>query len=407
MKKIMYFGIAVLFGLLSAGCTDQLSNEINQEAQPIEAAGRMTFTATLEDTGTKTAMNGLKVVWSKDDEIRVFNPSTPEGKVYTLIGDGGSSTGSFTGDPLEGSGPYVAFYPASMITDFNVSTLMGTGMVPQIQYYAAGSFGNQANLAYGNASGSLDGIRFKNLCGALEISLTGSAIITALNLYTRGNEMLNGNVSVLVSSDGTVLSFTGDASNETLHSLSLDCGNGVVLSSTPTPFYFIVPEGALADGFTLEVVDSEGKAMLRNAAGGGKNTIIRSEIRPLSTPYSQQYNASFLAADYHAGVVKGVLKEQSLSDEIAFVDGATGTQFAWYDSNSDHTVRIQNWSTGYALSVTAPLSLPLGTNQSISIEALGNTGAFTSQASVDVKVIKKSGNRSWLVDDAGNGYIIQ
>ena len=408
MRKSLFPIIAVL-GLMfmGAACTvEELAPEQNGDESGLVHNGKtVTISAKLEQPDTKTAFGeSNSVCWSANDQIRIFNASTPEGEVFMLTSGAGSTSAVFSGDALSGDGPFYAVYPASAgvsLTDGSVSVT-----VPSTQTYAAGSFGNGFNISVSKAD-KLEDFSFKNVGGVICFSLKGQTNVKSINLYTKGEELLNGSASISFSGETPSMSWATVQSGDALQMVSLDCGRtGVELDATDeTPFYMVLPAGALSAGFTIEVIDTEGKAMVKNVAGNSAQ-IVRSSIRPMPAfTYAASYEASFLLSTAPAGAFSGILAESGSftvgctyseeSGQYAYKNVATG------DSPSRY-VRIQDWSAGFALGLTAPYTLSAGTKASVKVESLGATGVSSSDAT-EMKVLKKVGNRVWLADTT-NGY---
>ena len=408
MRKSIFPIIAIL-GLMFTGaaCTveELVPGQNGDENGPVLNGRTVTISAKLEQPDTKTAFGeSYTVCWSPDDQIRIYNASTPEGEVFTLASGSGSTTAVFTGNELSGSGPFYAVYPASAggaLTDGAVSIT-----VPATQTYAAGSFGKGFNISVSKAD-ELDEFSFKNVGGVISFSLTGQANVRSINLYTKGEELLNGSASISFSGETPSMSWATGQSGDALQMVSLDCGStGAELDATDeTPFYMVLPSGALSAGFTIEVIDSEGKAMVKNVAGNSAQ-IVRSSIRPMPAfEYASQYKASFLLSDASAGAFSGILAESGTyavgctyseeSGQYAYINVSTGESPTRY-------VRIQDWTAGFALGLTTPYALSAGTKASVEVESLGNTGV-SSSAATEMKVLKKVGNRVWLAETT-NGY---
>ena len=408
MRK-SFFPIIAVLGLMFTGasCTvEELAPGQNGDESGLVHNGKtVTISAKLEQPDTKTAFgDSYTVCWSATDQIRIFNASTPEGEVFTLVSGSGSTSAVFSGNELSGDGPFYAVYPASAgvsLTDGSVSVT-----VPSTQTYAAGSFGNGCNISVSKAD-ELEDFSFKNVGGVICFSLRGQTNVKSINLYTKGDELLNGSASVSFSGEVPSLSWATGQSGEAFQKVSLDCGStGVELNgTTDTPFYMVLPAGALSAGFTIEVIDTDDNAMVKNAAGNSAQ-IVRSSIRPMpGFTYAAAYNASFLLSDAPAGAFSGILSESGSyavgctyseeSGQYAYKNVATG------DSPSRY-VRFQDWSAGFALGLTAPYDLIAGTKASVKVESLGETGVSSSEAT-EMKVLKKVGNRVWLADTA-NGY---
>lgn len=411
MRKSLFPIIAIL-GLMfmGAACTvEELAPEQNGDDSGLVNDGRtVTISAKLEQPDTKTAFGeSYTVCWSPDDQIRIYNASTPEGEVFTLASGSGSTSAVFSGNELLGDGPFYAVYPASAgvsLTDAGVSVT-----VPATQTYADGSFGNGFNISISQAD-ELEDFSFKNVGGVICFSLTGQANVRRINLYTKGDELLNGSASISFSGEDPSLSWASGQSGDAFQMVSLDCGStGVELDDTDkTPFYMVLPAGALSTGFTIEVIDTDGKAMVKNAAGNSAQ-IVRSSIRPMPDfPYAAAYKASFLLSTAPAGAFSGILAESVTYTDCTYSEGSG--QYAYKNvatgDSPTRYVRIQDWSAGFALGLTAPYDLSAGTRVSVKVESLGATGVSSSDAT-EMKVLKKVGNRVWLADTTNdNGFIM-
>lgn len=121
--RILAVACGIASGLLSFTCCSK-STMPETVKEPVE------LTANINDVNTKTALNGLKVSWIKNDEIAIqtseqhgSNSSNPRGYntclgIYRLMdGAAGSNVGKFTyvsgDDAVTGDEEFYAFYPAS------------------------------------------------------------------------------------------------------------------------------------------------------------------------------------------------------------------------------------------------------------------------------------------------------
>lgn len=414
MRKFLYFGLAALMlGFLSTACVDPIDSAIVDEGKKVDD-NSMVFRASLEQLvpETKTALTpSNSVVWSEGDQIRIYNLAYPAGKVYTLTSGAGSVDGSFSGTDI-GGGPYFAVYPASAGGEISFSLPMASlnVSVPQSQTYAGGSFSNGANISWAYAD-TKEGLSFHNVFGAVSFTLKGTATIKKINLYTRGTDILNGTATLSMNTtDPTTLDVS--YSKGTLEYLTLDCGAGVTLNEdNGVTFLLSVPAGTFADGFFVEFIDADEKAMIKSAQGSNANKIERGVVRVMPAfPYSAQYNADFLSFTPRAGAWTGVTNGKTTSCGATYYEKETGAEAGQYAiiPGTAYTVRIQNWFLGYALTMTVPDPLPaLGEQLSLTVDAMGDTGEITDGVKT-VKVIKKTSDRIWMVEKTnGNGYIIQ
>ena len=121
--RILAVACGIASGLLSFTCCSK-STMPETVKEPVE------LTAHIDEVNTKTALNGLKVSWIKNDEIAIqtsrqhgSNASNPKGYntclgTYRLMDDAAvSNVGKFTyvsgDDAVNGDEEFFAFYPAS------------------------------------------------------------------------------------------------------------------------------------------------------------------------------------------------------------------------------------------------------------------------------------------------------
>lgn len=407
MSKNIFKGFAALvIGLLSTACADRLEPTFLNESTKDNtvAENTMVFHASLEQPqgGTKTALGAEgAVVWTADDEIMVFNASHPEGATFTLTDGAGQVSGSFSGDDI-GAGPYYAVYPASAAIHSNEYPNPYINLtIPSTQNYVANSFGNGANISWATSEAT-DDLFFRNLCGAVAVTVTGSATIKKVNLYSRGGDQLNG-VLHLTTGDGNV-AFLG-VNHEANQCVTLDCGEGVALGGEKT-FYITVPGDVFEDGFFVELIDVANTAMIKSAGAGGVNLVDYSVINQLPAfAYTAKYSAAFLQETNDFGAYSAVTgsgtklsANQFASQSVAGVPGS-------------RSVRFQNWTDGYSFSLN--IMLPIEHNQAVAVDVenlLGDVPGAIGAAAVskEMKVIKKFGNRAWIVDAATSvGYVVR
>lgn len=419
MRKFMSLGlVALMLGLLSTSCLDQIVPVIDPAVEETvqQPEGFFTVTATIASNSTKTALadDGQNVVWKEGDNIKVYSFSNPSGLVYTLQSGAGQKTATFTSNQSLGTGPFLAVYPASAVSG-TLPTIRMTA--PAVQTYAAGSFGPGANISYAISSDDSGHFSFCNVGGLLKLTIKGdeSKYINRINLYSRGTtdaDVLHGSVSITVNPlNPTNPTFGYPSFSEANGTVSLDCSanGGVRLGSSGVDFYFFLPEYTLANGFQVEIIDSDGKAMLKSAPASSDNAIALSTIRPMPEfVYAPQYNSAFLTSVSEAGVWTGVLKDQSLAvvKQYTALEAGNG-QYAVRNTSDGHTLRFQNWSACYAVTLTTGASLTLNSDTQVTVSSLGNT-TVAPKTGLAVKVVKQYGGRSWLVDETdGNGYIIR
>lgn len=261
-----------------------------------QAADGVLLTATVEqqeDATTKTSLSGgTNVVWTKGDQIIV---STTSGNYdFTLVGEGGTSSGSFSSAAAEGT-PQYAIYPASSFSSISGNTI--TFSVPAEQTYAANSFGNGANIAVALISGS--SIPFKNIGGSLKLQLKSNTAKVGKIVVTDPNNWLSGTFTVDVTGSAPSASYSADGG----HTMTLNCPDVQLNDASATVFYIALPVNSLSSDFTVDVYTDKGHKLVTKSVTGkdGKNTINRSEVRAMP-----EVSCTWLPSDFcELGCVKG------------------------------------------------------------------------------------------------------
>ena len=270
----------VLASLAVAGC---MVSEISEETVYVNV-DYPTYTAAFDDEGTKVYVDtDLKMHWNAGDEISIFR--TTGNQRYSFDGADGDREGTFSvqGDPQGGSELQTTYavYPYSDDTSSSTDGVI-TLNLPEVQHYAENSFGLGANTMVAvTESKESDKLYFKNLCGYLVVKLYGEGTIKSITLTGNNGEKLSGQATVApVYGDAPVMTMSESAGT----SITLDCGEGVALESTPenaTAFWFAVPPVTFTQGFTIEVTD--GASCTTNKETSIERTIVRNVINSLQS----------------------------------------------------------------------------------------------------------------------------
>lgn len=285
MKKIFILSLGIA---LSVACQQEIILE-----NPVQNTGEE-FVASLEcfDGPTKTSMTEENsIVWTKGDQIAIFQGAAVANTYQVEDQCDGTSSGTFTKISGENSGEEmqanIAVYPYSdglgciskTVTEGKNTTTSYTisgFQFPSSQQYQANSFAQEsfAMVAVTNSI-SDNKLQFKNVNGALKLQLRGKCAVKSIQLEGNNNEKLAGASSITAYPGATVPSITMGAG--ATGTITLDCGDGVQLDpAVPTLFIISVPPTVFSKGFTVTVVDTEGKVMPIKASVS--NEIKRSSI---------------------------------------------------------------------------------------------------------------------------------
>lgn len=191
MKNMTISAVVSILFILT-GC----SREVTQTNVPLN--GQSIISAFTErHASTRTSLNNSKVLWTAGDEIAVFALQGASLSVYTLTEGAGTTAGKFTGTSQDASAKY-AYYPACQFysTEFYNDGFSLT--LPRIQDYSNGSFGVNSNpmAAKMDESGNFE---FKNLCGAIRLSLTGTEVVKRISISGPYDCLLSGYAEVDIS----------------------------------------------------------------------------------------------------------------------------------------------------------------------------------------------------------------
>ena len=163
--------IAMLMSMASCSSSDDAVEEIKEESKLVP----MTFTATQEgNAGTRSALStGNSVIWQTSDKISVFDGynDTDHNRSFTLEGDGGEKSGSFTGTASSSATKFTAVYPytegATLGEDGSVSGIT----LPAVQTATAGSFDPAAALMMAvSTEGNKNQLDFKNAISLVKVT---------------------------------------------------------------------------------------------------------------------------------------------------------------------------------------------------------------------------------------------
>lgn len=272
MKKLTLTTIALISLLLLFSCKKDKKE-----------TGNTVFTASIEQQGghgdAKTALNPAngQIKWLSGDQIVIAN-GNGETAIFNLQSGAGTTNGIFnTSGEFDLTVPFKAAYPSSAViignkVSFDLPSTQSLGM-------NVGTFANGANPMV--ACSDNENLSFKNLCGGLGIRLQGDNVhIDGIRITSCDeNEKLNGAFEVVdCAVDEPVL--VPAEGNTGTNVITLTCD--VILSATTVSEFFIVlPVGALAQGFTMEVLDGE-EVLATEEMDSGLAEVVRNGIKCLN-----------------------------------------------------------------------------------------------------------------------------
>ncbi|MGN0092060.1 MAG: hypothetical protein ACI35M_03205 [Alistipes sp.] len=289
MRKINIHILATaIFALVMSACVKN-DSAIDATQQ------QRTFKGVIADNDSRTTMGeDNSVVWSKDDQIVVLGVtgSAYSAKVFVLASGAGTSAAEFNGT-IDDYDAYYGLYPYEMYAGANLSGWFLID-IPNSGIVTERNFIKDANPMVAFCDNSQQ-LKFKNLCGILEIQLVGSGTVSSIEVVSQDNPISG---KFLVSSvDGRMYYNSESSEGGYSTKLSLTLETPIELSSTPRSLYAILPP-ATYSGLQIRTTDTEGNVTVRTATRA--ITITRAHITPVSefthTSYTEPYaNVAYLS----------------------------------------------------------------------------------------------------------------
>lgn len=220
-------------------------------------------------------------------------------KKFVLVAGAGTSYGTFEGN-IEPTGNYYGVYPYSAVRDQVLDGSSISFILPANQSYAEGSFGRDAAVFAATSTTEGDDVvlHFEPLLGYLSLSLTTPAnssrntTTSIVGGHSVGSIVLHENSlgGVALSGNATIDMSSADYEHNIPPTLSaapggsldvtLNCGSGVQLGSTPVEFIIAVPVGAFSKGLCATVKDPSGNKIM-SLATTVSNTVTANYITQL------------------------------------------------------------------------------------------------------------------------------
>ncbi len=293
------------FAAIAVGCQVE---KMNDELPLVDDAVVYKAVTEAYAPATKTAMDGLDVVWSAGDNIAVYQTMAPAKFVVTSE-SAGKTAAKFTlvtaaEEGYDAIDANVAVYPYSselfvvpeMDMDENFD-MVPTGLyklqgyeVPSTQTYAPNSFGNGAfPMVALNENVEDRTFEFKNILGAVKLQLTGTKTVKSIKFEGNSGEYLAGMPQQIVfGADETpeiVWSMYGDPAESTV---TLDCGEGVELDSDKaTDFVLAMAPTYFEAGFTVTIFTTDGGSYQIKTTK--EQTVDRSKVLAMTPKNIDEY----------------------------------------------------------------------------------------------------------------------
>lgn len=313
--------------IINLACLLLAFSSCNKENNGTQPAGQA-FRATTEQDNSKTHLDGLNVLWTAHDQIKVAAQDAPS-TAYTFElteGEDLQSGTFYTGTPHpstdffdESAHDYVAVYPASgtIVSGTQVSFVLPSTQTRSATQY----FGEGVNPMVAVSANKT--LQFKNVCGGIGFQLTGTDRVLSLRLTSKDETIkLCGTYTVNISETGLTGRMSGGS-----NSIELTCD--VQLSGTPQWFYFMLPAVNLSSGFILEAFGEGGVLLYRH--DGPAFEIKRNKIRQAQSPAHAKIGAIHSAFTINANGDKVYFSKGNLQ----YIGSATTPYWKFADNQWD------------------------------------------------------------------------
>ena len=285
MKK--FFSILVLATIMLAACTTDETQDL-----AVEIPGRITVV--FEEDSRIQLNEELKTVWTKGDAVSVFYKSDSNDR-YDYQGETGERLGvllrTAQGTSTVNNDKVVVVYPYNENYAISHATSSIDVTIPAVQHYTSGSYGVGANLMI--ASGDDSNFTLKNICGWIQLQFTGSEKLTKITLRGNNNEQIAGRATANYEEYSLALITANEGSDtddevggtlvteeEYVREITLDLGEGVQLTETPTDFYIVLAPQTFTKGITVTATADSGTCMTQTT--DKEITISRNTIQPMT-----------------------------------------------------------------------------------------------------------------------------
>lgn len=267
MKKIIYACSVLVVASLSSCQKENLAGVANDI---VTLGHSVELTASIDEGATRTYVdeNG-QVIWEMSDSLSVFYENTAV-STFTIksIDTNGTDATLYCSRPNQSGEPIshrIGVYPydaqATVAYDGATGNYSIRTSFPAVQSYKEGSFGHKASPMVGITTEV--NFSFKNVGSSIKVMIkgtTGEETVTKIEAFTTGRRKLAGSCTYTVSEGSVVPTVVLDEELAT-DKIVLDCGTGVMLSSTEaTEFIFTLPPMEFEDNeLVFRVYNEEGK----------------------------------------------------------------------------------------------------------------------------------------------------
>ena len=201
--------------------------------------------------------------WTTGDEIRVLGPGV--NSQYRYEATSGETKGDFAlvqKDKPRTSPTFTQYYACIPYGNFQLDQTDGKYKFVSLkggnatQKYVKDGCDMSAGMLYATNRQERS-FKMKSVLGFLRIKITGNKKVKEIKLSNNADVSIAGRFRFVYTDPSKVKYFSNES-----NTITLDCGEGVQLSSEPTCFHFQMIPLTMADGFRLEILFTDGTKVL-------------------------------------------------------------------------------------------------------------------------------------------------
>ena len=287
MKRLVIFVVAALAFVACAQSDIAELSGGNTSLSEVLSVG-------FEDADTRIQLVENKTVWNAGDKLSLFYKSY-ENIEAKFLGETGDRSGDISFDPkaagAQATDRVVVAYPYDKSYRIDSDAEHIEIVLASQQSYMADSYDPKSNIMV--AASHDHNVVLRNVCGWLKLQLTGNGdVVESITLEGNRGEQIAGYAYVNVATaeveecqDGAVDGGDNELSGTVVYdkslamSITLDCGDGVTLTSKPTAFYFALLPNSFEKGICVKV-KCKGQE-LRSIATDASFEVKRNYIKPM------------------------------------------------------------------------------------------------------------------------------
>jgi hypothetical protein len=237
-----------------------------------------------------------KTVWTKGDLVSVFYRSKAN-TMWQFMGETGDRSGKIKSvsavEVTNELSKVVVVYPHNEDYYINPESCNVEATMPAVQHYMEGSYGLDGNIMI--SSDEFNQVSLKSVCGWLRLQLTGGGdVIKSIRVRGNDGEQMAGLLYINSSTAAATLASDMGSSDDAevggvggglvfdgtiLETVTLDCGDGVVLTDEVVSFYVALPPQVFSKGITVEIEDVNGYVMAKTT--DNEIVVQRNHIQPM------------------------------------------------------------------------------------------------------------------------------